>query len=379
MTDPEHAARINAAITQYEKELVAARVNAEFWLAQPDCFVATGLVQRPMNYRERRLMYLQQDIENLADCLDALKGDCDAKRPLQAEDRWRRDRGRRSNLVLDGAAQPSIRLSNFRACHPCIPPHSVIRLVAGRGFSPGCAALAIWVGNAEGGACSLSLDREITMLNESDAALKTAVLAELAWEPSVTAAHIGVTARDGVISLSGHVQRFAEKQAAQSAVLRVKGVKAVAEEIEVKLPFDTVRSDDDIARAAIDRLAWDSTLPKDAVKVTVQDGWVTLTGEVGWHFEHDAAAQNVRRLWGVVGVSNQITLKPRVNTYNLTSDISTALHRSWFAPNDIKVAADGGKVTLTGHVKSWSERELAGSTAWGAPGATDVENYLIID
>jgi osmotically-inducible protein OsmY len=275
-------------------------------------------------------------------------------------------------------AQPSIRLSNFRACHSSISPHSVIRLVAGRGFSAGCAALAIGAGNAEGGASPSSFDREITMLNESDSALKTAVLAELAWEPSVTAAHLGVTARDGVITLSGHVQRFAEKQAAQSAALRVKGVKAVADEIEVKLPFDVKRSDDDIARAAIERLAWDSTLPKDAVKVAVQDGWVTLTGEVGWHFEHDAAAQDVRRLWGVVGVSNQITLKSRVNTYNLTSDISSALHRSWFAPNDIKVAADGGKVTLTGHVKSWSERELAGSTAWGAPGATDVENYLII-
>jgi osmotically-inducible protein OsmY len=222
------------------------------------------------------------------------------------------------------------------------------------------------------------LDREITMSNETDAILKTTVLAELAWEPAVTAAHIGVTARDGVITLSGHVERFAEKQAAQSAVLRVKGVKAVAEEIEVKLPFDVKRGDDDIASAAVERLAWDSTLPRGAVKVTVQDGWVTLTGEVDWHFEHDAAAQDVRRLWGVIGVSNQITLKPRVNTYNLTSEISAALHRSWFAPNDIKVVADGGKVTLTGHVKSWSERELAGSTAWGARGATDVENYLII-
>jgi osmotically-inducible protein OsmY len=216
------------------------------------------------------------------------------------------------------------------------------------------------------------------MSNQTDDALKESVLDGLAWEPSVTAAHIGVTARNGVITLTGHVQRFAEKQAAVSAALRVKCVKAVAEEIEVRLPFDTVRTDEDIARAAIDRLAWDSTLPKDAVKVTVQNGWVTLTGQVNWHFEHDAAAQDVRRLWGVVGVSNDITLKPRVNTYNLASDISKALHRSWFDPDGIDVSADGGKVTLAGHVKSWSERELAASTAWAAPGATQVENHLVI-
>ncbi len=216
------------------------------------------------------------------------------------------------------------------------------------------------------------------MPNQTDTALQQSVMAELAWEPSVTAAHIGVIARDGVITLSGHVQRFAEKQAAQSGALRVKGVKAVADKIEVKLPFDVKRSDEDIARAAIERLAWDSTVPTNAVKVAVQDGWVTLTGEVGWHFEHDAAAQDVRPLWGVVGVSNHITLKPRVNTYNLTSDIALALHRSWYEPAGIKVSADGGKVTLTGHVNSSSERDLAGSTAWAAPGATDVENHLII-
>ena len=130
--------------------------------------------------------------------------------------------------------------------------------------------------------------------------------------------------------------------------------------------------------AAADRLAWDSTIPLDSVKVAVQDGWVTLTGEVGWHFEHDQAAQNVRRLWGVVGVSNQIKLKTRVNTMSLTSDISSALHRSWYDPAGIKVTADGGKVTLRGHVKSWTERDLASSTAWAAPGATDVQNELTV-
>jgi len=211
-----------------------------------------------------------------------------------------------------------------------------------------------------------------------DARLKDSVLAELAWEPSVTAAHIGVTARDGIITLSGRVQRYSEKHAAEVAALRVKGVKGVAEKIEVKLPVDVIRDDADITRAAVDRMAWDSILPKDSVKVTVQDGWVTLTGEVDWHFEHDAAARDVRHLWGVVGVSNQITLKARVNDDDLKHGISTALHRSWFEPSGIKVTTDGGAVTLSGHVKSWSERDLASATAWAAPGAVKVENHLTI-
>jgi len=151
----------------------------------------------------------------------------------------------------------------------------------------------------------------------TDAALKDSVLAELAWEPAVTAAHIGVTARDGLVTLTGHVQRYAEKHAAEVAARRVRGVKGVAEEIEVKLPYDVQRDDEAIAKAAVDRLAWDSTLPADAIKVTVQDGWVTLTGQVGWRYEHDAAANDVRGLWGVIGVSNRVTLKPRVDSYNL--------------------------------------------------------------
>ena len=158
----------------------------------------------------------------------------------------------------------------------------------------------------------------------------------------------------------------------------MRGVKAVAEEIVVKLPDDIHRGDDDIAQAAIARLAWNSTVPSDAIEITVQNGWITLSGEVGWGFEHDAAAQDVRRLWGVVGVTNNIKVKARVNTFNLTSDITRALHRSWLDPKGVKVSADGGRVTLTGYVDSWNDRVLAGSTAWAAPGATDVENHLII-
>jgi osmotically-inducible protein OsmY len=212
----------------------------------------------------------------------------------------------------------------------------------------------------------------------NDNNLKDAVLAELQWEPSIKAAHIGVTARDGVVTLTGHVQTYAEKHAAESAVRRVKGVKAIAEEIEVKLSFDVKRSDEDIAGAIVSRMAWDSTIPQDAVKATVHDGWVTLTGEVNWHFEHDAAAQEVRKLWGVVGVTNEITVKSRVDTSNVSADINRALHRSWFDPQNIKVTADGGRVKLTGTVTSWNDRRLAGMTAWAAPGATAVENDLVI-
>ena len=184
----------------------------------------------------------------------------------------------------------------------------------------------------------------------SDGSLQKSVLDELAWEPSVTAAHIGVTAHGGVVTLTGHVESFAEKHAAETAAGRVKGVKAVAEEIEVVLPFDRQRGDDDIAAAAIERLAWDASVPADAVQVKVDKGWITLTGQVDWHYQQDYAEQDVRRLHGVVGVSNQITIKPRVNAADISDDIAHALHRSWFFDeNNVTVTAVGGKVRLDRH------------------------------
>jgi osmotically-inducible protein OsmY len=212
-----------------------------------------------------------------------------------------------------------------------------------------------------------------------DSQLQQSVLAEFNWEPSVTTGHIGVTASDGVVTLSGHVDSYAGKHAAETAARRVKGVKAIAEEIEVRLPFDAKRLDADIAAAAIERLAWNASVPKDRVQVKVEQGWVTLTGQVDWWYQKDAAEADIRPLHGVIGVSNQMTIKPRVNTASLTDDITHALHRSWFFdPANVHVHAEGGKVVLTGSVNSLYERQVAGRTAWSAAGATTVENDLTV-
>jgi osmotically-inducible protein OsmY len=212
-----------------------------------------------------------------------------------------------------------------------------------------------------------------------DRNLQLAVLAELNWEPSITAAHIGVAANAGVITLTGQVESYSQKHAAESAARRVKGVLAVAEELDVQIPFERKRDDSDVAAAIVERLAWDVSVPPNAVKVGVEAGWVTLIGEVDWNYQRMAAEQDVSRLEGVVGVSNQVSLKPRVNTANISNDISCALHRSYFPdPDAIAVTAEDGKVRLTGNVHSWHAREVAADTAWGAPGAIDVENLLAV-
>ena len=211
-----------------------------------------------------------------------------------------------------------------------------------------------------------------------DRQLQEAVLAEFAWEPSITAAHIGVAADDGVITLTGTVPHYHEKRAAERAAARVKGVKAVAEGLKVELPGPMKRDDAAIAHAAVDRLFWETSVPTDAILVKVEQGWVTLSGEVDWHYQKEAAGRMVRGLMGVVGVSNMTTIKSRVNTSNLDHDIGAALHRSWFDPKTITVRADGGKITLTGTVQTPSDRWKAGSTAWAARGATAVENDLVV-
>lgn len=211
-----------------------------------------------------------------------------------------------------------------------------------------------------------------------DRQLQEAVLAEFEWEPSVTAAHIGVIAKNGIVTLTGHVSNYMQKRAAERAAARVKGVKGVVEELKVNLISGMVRSDENIANAALDRLAWDVSVPANAIKVKVENGWVTLTGNVDWHFEQQAAERMVRSLHGVLGVFNETTIKPRPDATNISNNIDRALHRSWFDPKTITVTATGGKVKLTGSVDTPSDRFVAGATAWGAPGATQVENDLVI-
>jgi osmotically-inducible protein OsmY len=214
----------------------------------------------------------------------------------------------------------------------------------------------------------------------NDDHLQKAVLAELHWDPGVTAAHIGVTAENGVVTLTGHVENLAEKRAAEAAVRRVKGVKAVAEEIEVRLTPETERTDDEIAAAAAGRLAWDVSVPPDQVQVAVEDGWVTLTGEVTWHYQRAAAEQDVHRLFGVTGVSNEISIKSKGQLDSISDDIMHALHRSWFFdPKTIDVSVNEGTVRLTGTVHSAHDRQLAAATAWAAPGVTEVENDIAIE
>jgi osmotically-inducible protein OsmY len=214
----------------------------------------------------------------------------------------------------------------------------------------------------------------------NDQQIQQDVLAELKWEPSVTAAHIGVAAKNGVVTLSGHVENYMTKHAAERAARRVQGVRGVAEEIEVRLPFDDGKTDGEIAAAVLDRLSWNVMIPRNAIKVKVEKGFVTLTGEVEWRYQQEAAKLDVQQLYGVVGVANDITIMARaVNVGEIGAEIQRALKRSWSTrPDAISVTADRGKVKLTGFVHSPHARRLATETAWNAPGATAVENELVI-
>jgi osmotically-inducible protein OsmY len=214
----------------------------------------------------------------------------------------------------------------------------------------------------------------------SDQDLKQSVLDELAWDPSVSAAHIGVTAHGGVVTLTGHIGSYAEKWAAERAVGRVSGVKAIAEEVEIRYSYGVGHSDEDIAKQALTVLAWDLSVPKDKVKVKIEKGWITLSGEVHWYYQKVAAEANVRKLFGVMGVSNLIAIEPTVQASDIEKKIKAAFGRNAeFEAEDIMVSTEGGEVTLSGKVDTFYERTLAENTAWSAPGVTQVRDLITID
>jgi osmotically-inducible protein OsmY len=211
--------------------------------------------------------------------------------------------------------------------------------------------------------------------------LQRNVLAELDWDPSVDAAHIGVTIDDeGVVTLQGTVKTYAEKLAAEKAAKRVMGVKAVANDVQVRLPSETKHTDTELAKAVVHALEWNVRIPRSAIKATVKEGWITLDGQVAWNFEREEAAKAVRRLPGVVGVTNLIVVKPRLKTVDVKEKIEDAFKRS--AEIDaahVKVDVDGAKVTLSGTVRSWQEYEDAANAAWSAAGVGSVENRIVVE
>ncbi len=213
----------------------------------------------------------------------------------------------------------------------------------------------------------------------SDAHLQDQVLAELKWDPRVNAAHIGITAHNGVVTLTGRVPTYFEKLAAEKAAGRVRHVKAVAMEITVIPPLSTQTSDETIALAALNRLSWNSYLPQDAIKVGVEKGWVTLTGAVDEYFQKIAAEADITSLRGVVGLTNKTQIKPRIDTFAVTEEIRRALDRSWFfSPRTVDVSVVGGNICLSGKVETLHDRKLATAIAWAAPGVTSVDDKMLI-
>jgi osmotically-inducible protein OsmY len=212
-----------------------------------------------------------------------------------------------------------------------------------------------------------------------DKILRQNVVDELDYEPSIDSAHIGVTVRNGVVTLTGHVPNYMQKSLAEDAVRRVKGVRGIAEEITVNFGVSSPYSDDDIAKRVLTVLDFNVLVPAGAVQVKVQQGWLTLGGEVEWGFQRTAALQDLSKLRGVSGITNDIVVKPRVSAHDIERRIGDALKRTTEREaNAVKVSVCEGAVTLIGHVSTWADRYAVERAAWSAPGVRSIDDQLVV-
>jgi osmotically-inducible protein OsmY len=218
------------------------------------------------------------------------------------------------------------------------------------------------------------------LIMKSNSKLQEDVQDSIKWEPLLNAAEIGVTAKDGVVSLTGVVDSYAKKMEAENAAKKVIGVKAVVEKIEVKFPSSWTKTNIEIANEVLSALRSNWSVPKDKVTVKVEDGWVTLDGELPWNYQKEAAKSAVDYLIGVKGVTNNITIKSETHDAIEQKDVENALARGWsIDDSDIHAKVSGTKVTLTGNVRSWYQKDEAGRIAWKTPGIWHVENDLNVD